>query len=151
MTPRSWRRRFAPLLLAIAVVGAGGCSDDDDNDSPSEPQNPTPTVISETFSGSLVAKGNNAHNFTVNVTGDTEIRITSLAPLDTLGLGVGIGPPDATLTPACRIFGQDSNAHLNERFLTEDLAPGAYCVSVRDVGNIFTGVTVTYQVRVDHT
>ena len=146
---RSWRRSFAPLLL-VTVLGVGGCSDDDEGPtSPSPTPTPAPTV-SETFTGSLVTSGANSHNFTVTANGETRVRLTAIEPLNTLSLGVGIGTVDNTLTPPCRVFGQDTSARLNEDFLTSGLASGPYCVVVRDVGNIFPGVTVSYEVRVTH-
>ena len=134
------------LLLALAVAG---CSDDE---SPSEPS-PTPTPparTTETFSGSFTQNGASSHQFTVSQAGDVDLKLTAMAPLATLAVGLGIGRVDAAATPPCTNFAEDTNVRVNETLVSTSLAAGTYCVKVRDTGNVFPGVTVTYTVDVRH-
>ncbi len=137
-------------LGALLTAGlASGCHN---SKSPSEPA-PTPTpvpTVTETFSGSFAQSGAAAHNFTVGATGNVTIKLTSVAPLSTLQVGVGIGTVDSSLTPPCALFAQDNDVRLNDTFLSSSVAAGDYCVKVFDVGNVFPGVTVQYDVAVTH-
>ena len=146
---RSLRRlALLPALLLLAL-SAGGCN----GDSPSESPAPTPTPpprTTETFTGTFTQNGSVAHQFTVVQTGDVELKLTAMAPLATLAVGMGIGRVDTTVTPPCATFAEDTNVQLNETLLSGDLAAGTYYVKVRDTGNVFPGVTVAYTVTVTH-
>lgn len=107
-------------------------------------------TVTESFAGSFGQSTGASSAFTVGTTGDVTLKITSLEPLETMQVGVGIGTVDTTLSPPCLLFGQDSNVKLNDVFLSSSVAPGAYCVKVFDVGNVFPGITVQYQVLVTH-
>jgi hypothetical protein len=146
---RSLRRlALLPALLLLAFA-AGGCNDD----SPSESPAPTPTPpprTTETFSGTFTQNGSASHEFTVVQAGDVELKLTAMAPLATLAVGMGIGRVDSTVTPPCANFAEDTNVRLDETLLSGNLAAGTYCVKVRDTGNVFPGVTVAYTVTVTH-
>src|SRR2546427_560584 len=98
-------------LLALAVFAAGsiGCHKSSSTETPTP--TPTPTPVTESFTGSIGQKGADSHNFTVATVGDVKIKLTSLAPLDTLAVGVGIGTPDTTLTPPCSLTAEDTSVH----------------------------------------
>jgi hypothetical protein len=145
---RSLRRLALLLALALAPF-AVACNDD----SPSEGPAPTPTPpprVTDTFSGTFGQNAGASHSFTVGQTGDVEVKLTAMAPLATLAVGMGIGQVDSTVTPPCATFAEDTNVRLNETLLSSNLAPGTYCVKVRDTGNVFPDVTVAYTVTVTH-
>jgi hypothetical protein len=145
---RSLRRLSLLLALSLAPF-ALACNDD----SPSEGPTPTPTPpprVTDTFSGSFGQNGASSHSFTVGQTGNVEVKLTAMAPLATLAVGMGVGTVDSTLTPPCSNFAEDTNVRVNETLLTSDLSAGTYCVKVRDTGNVFPGVTVDYTVTVTH-
>ena len=146
---RSLRRlALLPALLLLALA-AGGCNDD----SPSESPAPTPTPpprTTETFSGTFTQNGSASHEFTVAQAGDVELKLTAMAPLATLAVGMGIGRVDTTNTPpsaialilglgrrdvaggACEI---NTTAVLREGSVSSfGLRAGEYCVVVFDNG-----------------
>ena len=144
------RRPLAPfaLLLALALLPLAGCGKSHSSSEPTPA--PTPTPKTESFTGSFEQTGGDSHTFTTTVTGDVTIKLTSLAPLATMGVGLGVGTVDSTLTPPCALTATDRNAHVGDSFLSASLAAGTYCVVVKDVGNDFPGVTVTYGIDVTH-
>lgn len=142
-------RRLALLPVLLLALSAVGCNDD----SPSETPAPTPTPpprVTDTFSGTFTQNGGASHTFTVAQTGDVELKLTAMAPLATLAVGMGVGRVDAAVTPPCTNFAEDTNVRVNETLTSTNLAPGTYCVKVRDTGNVFPGVTVSYTVTVTH-
>jgi hypothetical protein len=138
---------FAVAALALLLV-AGGCSKSKKSSSPTTTE-PAPTVT-ETFTGSFGLGGTSANPFTNTATGDVTFKLADLQPLTTLTIGMGIGTYDATLSPPCTLYSEDTSVRLGDTLLSSGVAAGNYCVQLRDVGNIFPGNTVTYTVEVTH-
>ncbi len=78
------------------------------------------------------------------------MKITSLEPVDTLTVGMGIGTWDPSLEAPCSVFAQDNRVNQNSTLLSANITPGDYCVSIGDVGNLFPDAIVTYEVEVLH-
>jgi hypothetical protein len=143
-----------PLRLGgfalVVLVALGRCSDDSPSETSAAPT-PTPApTVTETFVGTFEQNGTVVHNFDVTNTGDVSVTVTSLQPLSTMQVGVGVGTPDSTLTPPCSLLAKDTNVKVGDVLLSSSLAAGSYCVEILDVGNVFPGVTVGYQLDVTH-
>ncbi len=137
------------LLLVAAATMATACGDDSSPTEPPEPP-PPPDRITETFNGTVQQGTFVAHPFTVAVAGDIELTLTSIQPLETLTLGMGIGATEDGSAENCVAFAQDNSVRQGETLLSAATSGGNYCVLVYDVGNIFPGVRVNYTVAVTH-
>lgn len=145
-----WRMLSLSLLLMAMMVVTIACSDDNPT-TPTAPEPlPEPERITETFGGTVTQGGSSTHVFTVAVAGNIEMTLTSVQPLETLTLGVGIGTTADGTPESCAGFAQDNSVRQGATLLFEATTGGAYCVFVYDVGNIFPGVTVRYTLDVTH-
>jgi len=86
--------------------------------------------------------------FTVTTAGAVTIGLTSVAPLTTMALGVGIGTWDGTTCSAS--VTKNDNARAGVTALSGTATPGNYCVNVYDSGNIPDGWTVSFTLQVSH-
>jgi len=142
-------RRWTGVLAVTLCVTAAACNKDPRT--PTEPVDPTPppTVV-EMFTGDISLGETSCHPFEVVETGDAQMKLTDLAPLETLTVGVGIGNEDTADETGCSLFASDRSVRVLETLVSAALGPGTYCVCVFDVGNIFPDQTVTYTVEVEH-
>ena len=96
----------------------------------------------------MVQLGTDGHNFTVGTTGALSITLTSVGPLSTMSLGVGLSSWDGT---ACGTANsQNDNARTGTTALSGRAVAGNYCVLVYDSGNVQPNSSVTYTVEVVH-
>lgn len=150
MNRPSWRWTV-PLTLATWSLTLAAC---DDSTSPTEPTVEEEVVevarVTETFPGDLELGETSCHDFITAQTGDVDMTISAIAPLETLTVGMGIGTPDAAVEAGCVMFALDSSVRLGEILQSPQLEAAEYCVCVYDVGNIFPSETVTYSVDVTH-
>jgi len=140
MHARSWISGF----LLAAVLAFAGCG------KTTTPTTPTtvPTTT-DTFSADLAQTGSITHNFKVTNTGEVTITLTSVSPLATLALGVGMMTSNGTSCIAT--LTQNDNARANNvGALQGTAAAGNYCVRVYDSGNIPVSGTVSYTITVLH-
>ena len=150
------RRLFwRALLVAVAVV-ASAC---DNNNSFSTPTGPTtpPTVLTETFSGTLFKNAAYTHPFTVTDSGDvTVFLLQSVDPAhpdnDAVRIGVSLGTWNGV---SCAIvIAKDSvmpvtTDNSSQGTLTgRATAAGNLCVRVYDVG--FVAGSANYELLIDH-
>jgi hypothetical protein len=143
-SPGTW------LLAAVLVVGVAlGCTNDPGPTAPVDDTPPAPTST-ETFTGSFGQNGSSVHTFTVVATGDITIEIKKLEPVPTLTVGVSLGNYDDSNDPPCSVFASDNRVVVGSELFSGSAVPGEYCVSIRDVGNVFPDATVTYTVKVTH-
>ena len=134
---------FSLLLLALAAFAAG-CSDK--TDTPTTPT--TVTTTTETFSGTVDQLGTAGHSFVVSTTGTVTISLTSLGPLSTMSMGLGIATWNGTACGTAVSKNDDSRS--GKTALTGTAVAGNYCVTVYDSGNVPAGTTVSYTVDVKH-
>jgi len=131
---------IAPILAtAIALAGCG--------DTPS-PTAASPVTTTETFSSTVVKGGSAVHSFSVSATGSVTVTLTSVSPLSTMSLGVGIGTWDGTTCGTS--MSTNTDARSGATALTGTAATGSYCVRVYDSGNVPTDWTVEYTIEVVH-
>jgi len=141
------------LVFALGVLAAAAsfaCTNNNSNNSAIT--GPTPTVVTETFSGSLGQNGTYIHNFTVNTSGYTLVAgFTSISPstVTALGLGIATWHPD---TQTCDLNqSQSDHAPVGSTAVTGTAGSGSFCVRVYDGANISDpSVTVSYTVQIQH-
>ena len=131
---------LAPVL--VAAVMAAGCGDDP---APA-PEQETPVLLTETFSGTVTVNGAFTHPFTVSRAGSVTAQVTALAPDDTITLGVALGTWNAN--GACQVVIANDTAKLSSSVVGTATAPGSLCVRLYDVGGFAT--PTNYDVKVDH-
>jgi hypothetical protein len=133
-------------------VGAGGlatllalvaCS----SNTPTTPTPVTPTT--DTFSSTLSQTGSVTNQFVVNTNGQVTITLTSVTPLTTMSLGVGLMTSDGTNCLSTLSFNDDARAN-TVAALQGMAVKGQYCVRVYDSGNVPLSTTVAYTVTVEH-
>jgi hypothetical protein len=137
-------RSIALSIAAALLLVAGGCGS-----SSSSPTTPTPVTTTETFSGIVSHAATAGTPFTVGTTGTVTISLTSVAPLSTMSVGVGIG----TLIggDACGLaIAKNDNARAGATALSGTANAGSYCVLVYDSGNIPEDSSVSFEVQVVH-
>jgi hypothetical protein len=130
-------------LTALVSVAIGACK----KTSTASPTTPTPVTTTETFSGSFPQLGSAVHTFTVAANGTMTLTVTSVAPLTTMAIGVGIGSWDGT---TCNVISKNDNARPGVTALTGTAVAGNFCSKVYDSGNVPDGWTVTYTIQVVH-
>jgi hypothetical protein len=137
-------RRVVAGLSAAVMIGAAlaGCKD------PFAPLTPTPATITETFTGTFEQGGSVIHSFPVSAYGPITITMTSVGPLATMGVGVGLALWDGSNCGISIIT--NVNAKAGAEALSGTVSTGNYCIRVYDSGNVPSGWTVTYGVSVLH-
>ena len=128
------------LNLAVGACGSGSAS--------TATTAPTPVTTSETFSGTVAQKGTAGNPFAVSAAGQVSIGLTSVAPLATMAVGVGIGTWDGTTCGTS--ISKNDNARAGATALSGTATAGNYCVLIYDSGNIPESWTVSYVVTVAH-
>ena len=134
-------RRLIRATVLVAAVMAAGCGDDPITAPPLE----TPTVVSETFSGTVTVNGAFTHPFTVARAGSVTAQVTALAPDDTVTIGLALGTWNGF---ACQVIIANDTAKLSSAVLGTATTPGSLCVRVYDVGGL--AAATNYDVKVDH-
>jgi hypothetical protein len=131
--------RRSVVLLSLAMVcplAAVACGA-----SPDATAAPTPTPITENFSGAIDKNGARDFTFTVTAPGTITASLANLSPVVTLAVGISIGTWDGTV---CSASLSNDNARVSDQLTGNTSVTGAYCIRVYDVGNI----TATEQVAV---
>src|SRR5262245_37600217 len=86
-----------PVALLILLAG---CS----SNSNSSTTAPTPTLVTDTFNGSVDVNGSDFHNFTLpSGGGEIDITLTAAGPPPTIFMRLSVGLPSADGT-TCSIF-----------------------------------------------
>jgi hypothetical protein len=113
------------VALAAPLVTCGG-------NTTTTPTNPT--IVTETFNGTLIAGGANQFPFTVTTSGNLAATLTSLTPQSTITVGFGIGQPSSG---SCLLLtGAYSETDKVGQTISGTIAAGSYCVLVYDIGNV---------------
>jgi hypothetical protein len=96
----------------------------------------------ETFTGTLSAKGSGVDPVTVAGNGNMDVTLVSLTPDTTITLGLGIGQPTAQ---GCSLLTSNESSRVGT-ILSGSVTPGAFCVAVYDIGNVTTALNYTLTV-----
>jgi hypothetical protein len=141
-------RRALPLMLAAGITAACGS---DNNTLPTAPTT-LPTVLTETFSGSLPKNAGFTHPFTVSDAGDvTVFLLTSAAaadPNNAVPVGISLGTWNGS---SCAVVLANDNSMPGTSIPSvtgRATAAGNLCVRVYDVG--FVPGTANYELLIDH-
>lgn len=132
------------LLLVPALLAAGlttGCTDNNTSTTTPTP----PTLLTDTFSGTVTVSGSFSHPFTVARAGTVTAEITALSPDDTVTVGFALGTWNGA---ACQLVIANDAAKVATAVLGTATAPGQLCVRVSDVGQL--AAPTDYELRVDH-
>jgi len=131
------------LLGATAVLGAA-CGDTTTG------VTPTPTPITETFTGTVAAASGSTHSFVTLTGGSIKATLTAVGPDAAKNVGFSLGTFNTTLNTCSAVL--DNPAALQAfEFTATASSIGAYCVRIYDNGNITTdNVPYTYTVTVVH-
>jgi hypothetical protein len=136
------------LLLIPMLVAVAGCGDDN----ASLPTGPTapPTVLTETFSGTLTRNSGYTHPFSVTDAGDVSVfLITSTDARDVNNNAIPIGVSLGTWNgAACAIVIANDNVAPGSSITGRATSAGNLCVRVYDVG--FVPAASTYELLIDH-
>jgi hypothetical protein len=140
----SWRA----LLLIAVTAAASAC---DNNNNTSTPTSPTiPTVLTETFSGTLLKNAAYTHPFSVTDAGDVSVfLIQSVDPArpdnNTIPIGVSLGTWNGV---SCSVVIASDNISPGASLTGRATAAGNLCVRVYDVG--FVPGAANYELLIDH-
>jgi len=141
--PRAWTV-ISSLALALLV---GGCDAEDSGTTPT----PTPTLVTDTFTGSIGRNASSIHLFEVASAGYSLLSgVTSLSPTSVPALGLGIGSWDSSTSTCGLNVTQNDRALSGSTALNGSPAAGSYCLRVYDGANIPAGETASYTVQVQH-
>ena len=137
-----YRATTAACLLAL-VMATAGCGDDN---TPTTPTEPTPTAVTETFTGAINRNGAATHNFVVSRSGRIDATLTTVGPDSTTIIGLSLGTLNAA--GACQTVLSNDRATQGTTVSGNGGAAGSFCVRVYDVGNITDNVD--YLITVTH-
>lgn len=133
------------LLCGLAAL-AGACG------SNSTPTTPTPTLVTETFSGSIALNGAVTQPFSTSTAGTVTATLTSVTPDTTVAIGFSVGTWNPT-TSVCQIV-MANDAALQGAVLTGAASTaGTYCLRMHDPGTgalTADNTPISYTVTVSH-
>ena len=141
-----WFRRPLLLIPALGVVAACGGS------SSSTPTTPStlPTVLTETFSGTIGKNAAYTHPFSVTDAGDVSVFLITSADSarpdnNAIPLGVSLGTWNGA---SCAIVIANDSVSPGSSITGRATAAGNLCVRVYDVG--FVPGSANYELLIDH-
>jgi hypothetical protein len=151
------RRLFWRALLAVAVaVTASACDNNNNLSTPTGPTTP-PTVVQETFRGTLPRNAAFTHPFSVTDSGDVSVfLLKSVDPANPdnnaipigVSLGTWNGSSCAVVIASDNIVPVNTDNPSQGQLVGRATAAGNLCVRVYDVG--FVPRTTDYELLIDH-
>ena len=139
-----FRRIACGILLSATAALAAACGDTTTGPTP------TPTMITETFTGNVNPAGGARHSFISLTGGSIKATLSAVGPDATKNVGFSLGTFNSTLNTCTVVF--DNPAALQAfEFSANASSIGAYCVRIYDNGNITTdNVPYSYTITVVH-
>jgi hypothetical protein len=135
---------FFVLSSAVMLPSCG-------EDTPTNPDPLPPTMVTDTFSGSINKNGAASHNFRALAAGTVTSTLTAVGP-DAVGadgtalvVGFGLGVWSGTTCTISQGTAQDRAVQSSVLYANVN-APGELCVRVYDVGNVTDSVDYTVTV-----
>ena len=135
-------RTFRALLLLLAPLAAACGS----NDSTNTPTAPTPVAVIETLSGTLTPNGGVTHEFVVQQAGTVSVKLSALAPNDTVSIGLSLGTWNGAV---CQALLANDKATLNTTVTGTAQNTGFFFARVYDAAGSLTAAT-DYTIDVTH-
>ena len=143
-------RLFLRALLPVAVAAVASACDNNNNlSTPTGPSTP-PTVLTETFSGTLFKNAAYTHPFTVTDSGDVSVfLLQSVDPArpdnNAIPIGVSLGTWNGV---SCAVVIASDNISPGASLTGRATSAGNLCVRVYDVG--FVPGAANYELLIDH-
>jgi hypothetical protein len=146
-----FRSALVVLGSSFFVLGSAVMLPSCGEDTPTSPGPVPPTMVTDTFSGSINKNGAASHRFTALAAGTVTSTLTAVGP-DAVGadgaalvVGFGVGLWSGT---ACTISpGSAQDRAVQSSVLYANVnAPGELCVRVFDVGNVTDSIDYTVTV-----
>jgi hypothetical protein len=131
-------------ILTLALAAAAGCNN---TSVPTGPTQAAPTIITETFSGTLTINGAVTHPFVVGTTGSVSASLVNVGAGTDVVIGLALGTWNQT-TNSCQLIITNDAAVQGRVILGSAQNAGAFCVRVYDVGRL--GAATTYDIQVQH-
>ena len=135
-------RTFRALVLLLAPLAAA-CGSDDPTTNPNAP---TAVAVTETFSGTLTPNGGRTHDFDVQQAGQISVRLSALAPDDTITIGLSLGTWNGAV---CSAILPNDKAKLNTTVTGNAQNTGFFCARVYDADGSLAAST-EYTIEVTH-
>ena len=132
--------RYLPALVAVIALAACG---DDDFDTPTAPTEPT--IITETFNGTVTQNGAQSHSFATQASGSVTATLKFLVPDPAVQMGFALGTWNGS---SCSLVIAKTDAIENSVIIGAVSALGNLCVYIHDVGNL--RAPTEYQIEVLH-
>ncbi len=142
--PAWFHRSLLLIPILAAVAGCGG-------NSATLPTGPStlPTVLTETFSGTLTRNSAYTHPFSVSDSGDVSVFLITSADARDANNAIPIGVSLGTWNGAsCAIVIANDKVAPGSSITGRATAAGNLCVRVYDVG--FVPAASTYELLIDH-
>ena len=135
-------RTFRALLLLLAPLAAA-CGGDNQ---PTNPNTPTPVAVTETFNGTLTPNGGRTQEFIVQQAGQVSVKLSALAPDDTISIGLSLGTWNGAV---CSAILSNDKAMLNTTVTGNAQNTGFFCARVYDSAGSLTAST-DYTIDITH-
>ena len=137
------RSLVAFALLAPLAVFAAGCETADD---PLLPTAPTPTQLTDTFSGRVARNGATTFAFVAN-TGVITATVSTLTPEDAV-IGIALGEWNAN-TELCQLRLANDSATKGKSLIGAAQATNNFCVRVSDATGTLAA-PVDFEIAISH-
>ena len=113
------------MLLVSLALSTAGCD---------LPPGPSAPIVTETFTGAIVAQGFSVYRFAVRSTSIVSVRLSQVDPAAVaLGLGLGTPKDDAD----CTLLSSNPDAFVQAKpQISVTTNAGGYCVQVFDTGHV---------------
>lgn len=127
------------VLTLLVAAASSACGSDPIVTTPTEP-----TVVTETFSGTVTVNGAMTHNFFTTTTGTVTATLSELSPETTEKIGLSMG---TFAVPNCSVVLTNDSA-VKTSILTGTVTTlgGSLCVRIYDVGALTEPVAYTITV-----
>src|SRR5438270_9962147 len=86
--------KLALSALLVCVLAGTACGDGG-NSTPNFVQ-PTPTLVTDNFTGTVAIGGSDTHSFNVAASGQVSVTMTAAGPPPTIFMGIGVGTPSGS-------------------------------------------------------
>jgi len=131
--------RSLPALVAVLALAACG----DDFETPTAPTEPT--IITETFSGTVTPRGAQSHAFATQASGAVTATLKFLVPDPAVPMGFALGTWNGS---SCSLVIAKTDAVASTVITGAVSALGSLCVYIHDVGNL--RAPTDYEIEVLH-
>ena len=131
--------RFLPALVAVLALAACG----DEFETPTAPTEPT--IITETFNGTVTPNGAQTHSFATEASGSVTATLKFLVPDPAVPMGFALGTWNGS---SCSLVIAKTDAVETTVIIGAVSALGSLCVYIHDVGNL--SAPTEYEIEVLH-